>query len=173
MQQLGRGSITYGEDVDTLDFDWGRIKFLSEPAISASVGVAPGLRPIREESSFRKAMSSRVSEGASFSFTRGYLALGVAGGARIGPALHGTRVPPWTFATRRSELVTGCLAPSAETTKLVMPWTSAGRPVAIVVHSTGLIRGWAPTRGPTAPSRRRRSKLGSRPSPASTLRLMA
>jgi oxalate decarboxylase/phosphoglucose isomerase-like protein (cupin superfamily) len=49
MQQLGRGSITYGEDVDTLEFDWGRIKFLSEPAISCSerfsfgmVVLAPG-----------------------------------------------------------------------------------------------------------------------------------
>ena len=46
-----------------------------------------------------------LAGGASFSFARGYLALGVAGGARIGPALHGTRVPPWTFATRSSDLV--------------------------------------------------------------------
>jgi hypothetical protein len=46
-----------------------------------------------------------LAGGASFSFARGYLALGVAGGARIGPALHGTRVPPWTFATRSSTLV--------------------------------------------------------------------
>lgn len=36
MQQLGRGRITYGEDVDTLDFDWGRIKFLSEPAVTGA-----------------------------------------------------------------------------------------------------------------------------------------
>lgn len=49
MQQLGRGSIVYGEDVDTLDFDWGRIKFLSEPAVTGAerfsfgmVVLAPG-----------------------------------------------------------------------------------------------------------------------------------
>jgi oxalate decarboxylase/phosphoglucose isomerase-like protein (cupin superfamily) len=36
MQQLGRGCITYGEDVDTLDFAWGRIKFLSEPAVTGA-----------------------------------------------------------------------------------------------------------------------------------------
>jgi oxalate decarboxylase/phosphoglucose isomerase-like protein (cupin superfamily) len=49
MQQLGRGCITYGEDVDTLDFDWGRIKFLSEPAVTGAerfsfgmVVLAPG-----------------------------------------------------------------------------------------------------------------------------------
>jgi oxalate decarboxylase/phosphoglucose isomerase-like protein (cupin superfamily) len=29
--QLGRGSIVYGADVDTLSFDWGEIKFLGEP----------------------------------------------------------------------------------------------------------------------------------------------
>jgi oxalate decarboxylase/phosphoglucose isomerase-like protein (cupin superfamily) len=49
MQHLGRGRITYGEDVDTLDFDWGRIKFLSEPAVTGAerfsfgmVVLAPG-----------------------------------------------------------------------------------------------------------------------------------
>ena len=36
MQQLGRGCITYGDDVDALDFDWGRIKFLSEPAVTGA-----------------------------------------------------------------------------------------------------------------------------------------
>jgi hypothetical protein len=46
-----------------------------------------------------------LAGGASFSFTRGYLALGVAGGARIGPALHGTRVQAWTFATWGGTLV--------------------------------------------------------------------
>ncbi|MBK8592246.1 MAG: hypothetical protein IPN77_24645 [Sandaracinaceae bacterium] len=46
-----------------------------------------------------------LAGGASFSFTRGYVALGVAGGARIGPALHGTRVQAWTFATWGGTLV--------------------------------------------------------------------
>ena len=34
MQQLGRGSIVYGADVDTVSFGWGDIKFLAEPAAS-------------------------------------------------------------------------------------------------------------------------------------------
>ncbi|MBC8076947.1 MAG: cupin domain-containing protein [Chloroflexales bacterium] len=34
MQQLGRGSIVYGGDVDTVSFGWGDIKFLAEPAAS-------------------------------------------------------------------------------------------------------------------------------------------
>jgi hypothetical protein len=46
-----------------------------------------------------------LAGGASFSFARGYVALGVAGGARIGPALHGTRVQAWTFATWGGTLV--------------------------------------------------------------------
>ncbi|MEZ4326316.1 MAG: hypothetical protein R3B40_13935 [Polyangiales bacterium] len=41
-----------------------------------------------------------LSGGGSFPFRRGHVALGIAGGARIGPALHGTSVPPWAFATR-------------------------------------------------------------------------
>lgn len=32
MQQLGRGSIVYGADVDTVSFGWGEIKFLAEPS---------------------------------------------------------------------------------------------------------------------------------------------
>ncbi len=34
MQQLGRGMITYGNDVDSLVFDWGTVKILSEPAVT-------------------------------------------------------------------------------------------------------------------------------------------
>ena len=34
MEQLGSGFIVYGEDVEGLKFDWGTIKFLSEPAIT-------------------------------------------------------------------------------------------------------------------------------------------
>lgn len=34
MQRLGAGAITYGEDVETLVFDWGKIKILSEPAVT-------------------------------------------------------------------------------------------------------------------------------------------
>lgn len=31
---VGSGAIVYGEEVDTLRFDWGDIKFLSEPAVT-------------------------------------------------------------------------------------------------------------------------------------------
>ncbi len=36
MQKLGRGTISYGEDVDTLKFDWGTLKFLSEPPVNGA-----------------------------------------------------------------------------------------------------------------------------------------
>jgi quercetin dioxygenase-like cupin family protein len=36
MHNMGRGSITYGEDVETLVFDWGEIKFYSEPAVTGA-----------------------------------------------------------------------------------------------------------------------------------------
>lgn len=49
MQKLGSGYITSTQDVDRLEFDWGKIHFLSEPAVtdakSFSFGVvdlAPG-----------------------------------------------------------------------------------------------------------------------------------
>lgn len=32
--QLGSGYILYGEDVDSVKFDWGTIKFLSEPLVT-------------------------------------------------------------------------------------------------------------------------------------------
>ncbi|MDX1663002.1 MAG: cupin domain-containing protein [Candidatus Promineifilaceae bacterium] len=34
MQQLGSGYVVYGDDVDSLKFDWGTIKILSEPAVT-------------------------------------------------------------------------------------------------------------------------------------------
>ena len=36
MNKLGKGYIVYGEVVDSLKFDWGRIKFLSEPAVTGA-----------------------------------------------------------------------------------------------------------------------------------------
>lgn len=36
MDQLGRGKVVYGEDVDSLVFDWGKLKFLSEPAVTGA-----------------------------------------------------------------------------------------------------------------------------------------
>ena len=34
MEMLGSGWITYGEDVDSLVFDWGTVKILSEPQVT-------------------------------------------------------------------------------------------------------------------------------------------
>ena len=49
MEQPGRGFVVYGEDVETLVFDWGMVKMLSEPAVTGAermsfgmVVVAPG-----------------------------------------------------------------------------------------------------------------------------------
>lgn len=49
MHQSGRGVIVYAEDVDTLVFDWGKLHFLSEPAVTDAerfsfgvVELAPG-----------------------------------------------------------------------------------------------------------------------------------
>ncbi len=49
MQQLGAGSIIYGDDVNSLVFDWGTVKILSEPAVTGAerfsfgmVVLAPG-----------------------------------------------------------------------------------------------------------------------------------
>ena len=36
MQKPGSGVITTAEDVDTLNFDWGKIQFLSEPAVTGA-----------------------------------------------------------------------------------------------------------------------------------------
>ena len=44
MQRLGAGFITRGEDVETLAFDWGTVRMLSEPPVTGatrhSFGVA-------------------------------------------------------------------------------------------------------------------------------------
>lgn len=49
MQQLGAGTITYSGDVESLVFDWGTIRMLSEPAVTHAqrhsfgvVALAPG-----------------------------------------------------------------------------------------------------------------------------------
>ena len=49
MEKLGRGMIVYGDDVESLVFDWGTIKFLSEPEVTGAerfsfgmVVLAPG-----------------------------------------------------------------------------------------------------------------------------------
>ncbi len=34
MLKMGTGTITYGEDVDSLVFDWGTVKILSEPQVT-------------------------------------------------------------------------------------------------------------------------------------------
>ncbi len=36
MQQVGRGCIVYGNDVESLVFDWGTLKFLSEPVVTGA-----------------------------------------------------------------------------------------------------------------------------------------
>jgi oxalate decarboxylase/phosphoglucose isomerase-like protein (cupin superfamily) len=54
MQKLGSGYITYGDDVDSLVFDWGTVKILSEPQVTESerfsfgiVVLEPGKGPER------------------------------------------------------------------------------------------------------------------------------
>ena len=49
MEKIGSCSIVYGEDVETLSFDWGNLKLLSEPKVTGGetmtfgmVVVAPG-----------------------------------------------------------------------------------------------------------------------------------
>jgi oxalate decarboxylase/phosphoglucose isomerase-like protein (cupin superfamily) len=49
MEKLGRGRIVYGDDVESLVFDWGTLKFLSEPEVTGAerfsfgmVVLAPG-----------------------------------------------------------------------------------------------------------------------------------
>ena len=43
MHKMGRGAITYGEDVDTLAFDWGDLKFYSTPAATGAERFSFGL----------------------------------------------------------------------------------------------------------------------------------
>lgn len=49
MQQVGSGWVTYGDDVESLAFDWGTVKILSEPQVTGAekfsfgmVVLAPG-----------------------------------------------------------------------------------------------------------------------------------
>ena len=43
MQKLGTGAITTTEDVDCVQFDWGKIHFLSEPAVTNAERFSFGL----------------------------------------------------------------------------------------------------------------------------------
>ncbi|HEX8681319.1 MAG TPA: cupin domain-containing protein [Ardenticatenaceae bacterium] len=36
MERLGTGYVVYGDDVETLRFDWGKVKILSEPAVTGA-----------------------------------------------------------------------------------------------------------------------------------------
>jgi oxalate decarboxylase/phosphoglucose isomerase-like protein (cupin superfamily) len=43
MQKVGSGYITSTQDVDRLEFDWGKIHFLSEPAVTDATGFSFGV----------------------------------------------------------------------------------------------------------------------------------
>ena len=43
MHKLGTGVITSNQDVDRLEFDWGKIHFLSEPAVTGAVRFSFGI----------------------------------------------------------------------------------------------------------------------------------
>lgn len=43
MEQVGRGKIVYGEDVDTLAFDWGDVKIFSEPTVTGTERMSFGM----------------------------------------------------------------------------------------------------------------------------------
>lgn len=43
MEKLGAGFVVYGEDVETLVFDWGMIKMLSEPAVTGAERMSFGM----------------------------------------------------------------------------------------------------------------------------------
>jgi oxalate decarboxylase/phosphoglucose isomerase-like protein (cupin superfamily) len=43
MQKPGSGVITTTQDVDSLEFDWGKIHFLSEPAVTGANGFSFGI----------------------------------------------------------------------------------------------------------------------------------
>jgi len=48
MQKPGAGVITTTEDVDRLEFDWGKIHFLSEPAVTGAKGFSFGIVDLAE-----------------------------------------------------------------------------------------------------------------------------
>ena len=43
MEKLGRGCIVYGDDVESLVFDWGTLKFLSEPEVTGAARFSFGM----------------------------------------------------------------------------------------------------------------------------------
>jgi oxalate decarboxylase/phosphoglucose isomerase-like protein (cupin superfamily) len=43
MQQLGAGTIVYGNDVETLAYDWGNIKIVSAPDVTGGTSMTFGL----------------------------------------------------------------------------------------------------------------------------------
>jgi len=43
MHKRGTGVITSNQDVDRLEFDWGKIHFLSEPAVTGAVRFSFGI----------------------------------------------------------------------------------------------------------------------------------
>ena len=48
MQKPGSGVITTTQDVDSLEFDWGKIQFLSEPAVTGASRFSFGLVELAE-----------------------------------------------------------------------------------------------------------------------------
>ncbi len=48
MQRPGAGVITTTQDVDSLEFDWGKIHFLSEPAVTGAKSFSFGLVDLAE-----------------------------------------------------------------------------------------------------------------------------
>lgn len=43
MEQLGAGWVVYGDDVESLVFDWGTVKILSEPAVTGAQRMSFGM----------------------------------------------------------------------------------------------------------------------------------
>lgn len=43
MQQVGAGYVVYGEDVETLAFDWGNVKIFSEPEVTGAQRMSFGM----------------------------------------------------------------------------------------------------------------------------------
>jgi hypothetical protein len=47
MQKLGSGVVTTTQDVDCVEFDWGKIHFLSEPAVTQANRFSFGVADLR------------------------------------------------------------------------------------------------------------------------------
>ncbi len=43
MQKIGAGYVVYGEDVESLQFDWGTLKMHNEPAVTGSQRFSSGV----------------------------------------------------------------------------------------------------------------------------------